>query len=156
MSLLFTDITKGKRLSLKDVKLPEEELKKEIAITPTKERELPPTAEEIAYSNLVAINPLIAELVDRLNLVSSTTGKRIKKVNLQPEIDIKPQLLTLAERILEQSKSYSKEEILKRIKEATNVNQERAERGFTLLITAGAVEQIINQDLYYLGGSTPF
>lgn len=155
MSLLFTDITKGKRLSLKDVKLPAEELKKEIAITPTKERELPPTAEEIAYSNLVAVNPLIEELVDRLNLVSSTTGKRIKKVNLQPEIDIKPQLLTLAERILEQSKSYSKEEIVKRIKEATNVNQERAEKGFNLLLQVGAI-QPVSKNRYYLTGSTPF
>lgn len=155
MSLLSVDITKKKRVSLKEIKLPATEVKVDLSPTPPAP-DLPPTAEEIAYSKLIAINPLIERLVDSLDLVSSTTGKRIKKVNLQPEIDIKPQLLTLAEWILEQSKSYTKEDIVKRIKEATNVNQERAERGFSLMIKAGAIEQTKKTDLYYLGGSTPF
>jgi hypothetical protein len=36
----------------------------------------------------VAINPLLEELVERLDLVSITTGERIKKVELRE--DIKP------------------------------------------------------------------
>ncbi len=166
MSLLSADITKVKRLSLKDVKLPTTEWRVE-TITPILV-ERPPTDEEIAYSKLVAINPLIEELVERLDLVSIKTGERIKKVELReeykphPEPEIKaqeidrPKLIALAQRVIEGENSYNKEEIIERIKEATNVNQERAERGFNLILQAGAIEQTINPELYYLTGSTPF
>lgn len=166
MSLLSTDITKVKRLSLREVKLPTTERKVE-PITPILV-ERPPTNEEIAYSRLVAINPLIEELVERLDLVSITTGERIKKVELRedikphPEPEIKAKeidrtkLIALAQRVIEGENSYTKEEIIERIKEATNVSQERAEIGFNLILQAGAIEQTINPELYYLTGSTPF
>jgi len=165
MSLLSTDITKVKRLSLREVKLPAPELRVE-PITPILV-ERPPTDEEIAYSKLIAINPLIEELVERLDLVSITTGERIKKVELRedikphPEPEIKaqeidkPKLIALAQRVIEGENSYSKEEIITRIKEATKVSQERAERGFNLILQAGAIEPT-QGDRYYLTGSTPF
>ena len=143
MSLLSTDITKVKRLSLREVKLK------------------PPTDEEIAYSKLIAINPLIEELVDRFNLVSNTTGERINKIELredikQPQQNIdKAKLIALAQRVIEGGNNYSKAEIVARIKEATNVNQERAERGFNLILQAGAIEPT-QGDSYYLTDSTPF
>jgi len=144
MSLLSTDITKVKRLSLKEVKLPAPELRVE-PITPI----------------------LVEELVERLDLVSIKTGERIKKVELRedikphPEPEIKaqeidkPKLIALAQRVIEGENSYSKEDIVARIKEATNVNQERAERGFNLILQAGAIEPTPG-DRYYLTGSTPF
>ena len=163
MSLLSTDITKVKRLSLREVKLPAPELRVE-PITPI-QVERPPTDEEIAYSKLVAINPLLEELVERLDLVSIKTGERIRKVELRedikPEPEVKaqeidkPKLIALAQRVIEGENSYSKEEIVARIKEATNVNQERAERGFNLILQAGAIEPTL-VDRYYLTGSTPF
>jgi hypothetical protein len=158
MSLLSTDITKLKRLSLGEVKLPATELRIE-PITPLKV-EIPPTDEEIAYSKLVASNPILAELVGRLELVSSKTGERIKKIELREEskpkeID-KPKLIALAQRIVKGENSYSKEGIIARIKEATKVSQERAEIGFNLILQAGGIEQTINPELYYLTGSTPF
>ena len=166
MSLLSTDIAKVKRLSLREVKLPTTERRVE-PITPILV-ERPPIDEEIAYSSLVAINPLIEELVERFDLVSITTGERIKKVELRedikphPEPEIKaqeidkPKLIALAQRVIEGENNYSREEIVTRIKEATNVSQERAERGFNLILQAGAIEQTINPELYYLVGSTPF
>ena len=163
MSLLSTDITKVKRLSLKEVKLPASEVRVE-PITPILV-ERPPTDEEIAYSKLVAINPLIEELVERLDLVSITTGERIRKVELReeykphPEIKAqeidKPKLIALAQRVIDGENNYSREEIVARIKEATNVSQERAERGLTLILQAGAIEPTL-VDRYYLTGSTPF
>jgi hypothetical protein len=89
MSLLSTDIAKVKRLSLRDVKLPTIERKVE-PITPILV-ERPPTDEEIAYSRLVVINPLIEELVERLDLVSITTGERIRKVELREEYKPHPE-----------------------------------------------------------------
>lgn len=165
MGLLNVDIAKVKRLSLREVKLPTTERKVE-PITPILV-ERPPTDEEIAYSKLVAINPLIEELVERLDLVSITTGERIKKVELRedikphPEPKVKaqeidrPKLIALAQRLIEGENRYSREEIIERIKEATNVNQERADRGFNLILQAGAIEPTLG-DRYYLTGSTPF
>ena len=161
MSLLSTDITKVKRLSLWEVKLPAPEVRVE-PITPILV-ERPPTDEEIAYSKILAINPLLEKLVDSLDLVSLKTRERIKKTEYkthrEPEIKAqeidKPKLIALAQRVIEGENSYSREEIIERIKEATNVNQERAEIGFTLLLQAGAIEPT-QGDEYYLTGSTPF
>jgi hypothetical protein len=79
MSLLSVDITKVKRISL------------ELVLKPTSEDkpiqvDIPPTAEEIAYSKLVAINPLIEELLQELQPVSIYTGKPIRKVKLPQDI----------------------------------------------------------------------
>jgi len=165
MGLLNVDIAKVKRLSLRDVKLPTTERKVE-PITPIKV-ERPPTDEEITYSRLVATNPLLEELVERFDLVSITTGERIRKVELRedikphPDTEIKakeidkPKLIALAQRVIEGENSYSREDIIERIKEATNVNQERADRGFNLFLQAGAIEPTLG-DRYYLTGSTPF
>jgi hypothetical protein len=164
LSLLSTDITKVKRLSLKEIRLPAPEVVE--PITPILV-ETPPTEEEIVYSKLVAKNPLIEELVERLDLVSIKTGKRIRKVELiesiktppEPKIKAqeidKPKLIALAHRIIEGGNNYSKEEIVAKLKEATNVNQERAEIGFNLILQAGAIEPTPG-DRYYLSGSTPF
>jgi hypothetical protein len=156
MSLLSTDIAKVRRLSLSGVKLPTVELRVE-PITPI---EKPPSDEEIAYSKLIAINPLLEKLVNSLDLVSIKTGDRIKKVGLNE--DIKPpqeidktKLIALAQRIIGGENSYTKEQTIERIKEATNVSQERAEKGFTLLLQARAIEPTLG-GTYYLTGSTPF
>jgi serine/threonine protein phosphatase PrpC len=165
MSLLSTDITKVKRLSLREVKLPTPELRVE-PITPILV-ERPPSDERIAYSKLVVINPLLEELVERLDLVSETTGERIKKVKLRedikplPEPEIKaqeidkPKLIALAQGVIKEAYSYSKDEVIDLIKKTTNVNRERAERGFNLMLQAGAIELTLG-DSYYLTGSTPF
>lgn len=79
MSLLSTNITKAKRLSLKEAQLPAPEVKEPEVGEPI-QVEKPPTEEEVAYSKLVALNPLVEELVQRLNLVSTKTGERIKRV----------------------------------------------------------------------------
>jgi hypothetical protein len=156
MSLLSTDITKVRRLSLSGVKLPTVELRVE-PITPI---EKPPSDEEMAYSKLVAINPLLEKLVNSLDLVSIKTGDRIKKVGLNE--DIKPpqeidktKLIALAQRIIGGENSYTKEQTIERIKEATNVSQERAEKGFTLFLQTRAIEPTLG-GTYYLTGSTPF
>lgn len=165
MSLLSTDITKVKRLSLVEVKLPITERRVEPISPIFVER--PSTNEEIAYSKLLAINPLLGELVERLELVSYNTRERIKKVELRedvkpnPEPEVKaqeidkPGLIVLAQRVIQGGNSYTKEDIIERIKEVTKVNQDRAEKGFTLFIQAGAIEPTLG-DRYYLTGFTPF
>jgi len=179
-SLLNTDITKVKRLSLREVKLPTTERRVD---PPPIQVERPPTDEEIAYSKLVAINPLLEELVESLDLVSTITGERIKKVEL-PEANrapLKPlktpaeaeakreekkpgsprkgqKIEDIARRVLEPQSNKTKEEVIAKLMEETNVKEDRAEEGLTLMLKSGAVERItVNGiDRYYLSGSTPF
>jgi hypothetical protein len=139
MSLLSTDITKVKRLSLKEVKLPTLERKIVEPITSILEERLP-TVEEIAYSKLVAINPLVEKLVDRLELVSCKTGERIKKLDLRE----------LEER------SYDKETLVNWIIREANVNRERAEKGFIYMLEERMIEETVDPNLFYITGSTPF
>jgi ribosomal protein S8E len=112
MSLLSTDITKVKRLSLREIKPPAPELR---------------------------VDPITSIQVDR----PPTVG----------EID---KLKLIAQTVVEGENSYKKEEIIAKIIEVTKVSQERAEIGFNLILKAGAIEQTINPELYYLGGSIPF
>jgi hypothetical protein len=154
MSLLSTDITKLKRLSLEKT-----EAIKPILVNST------PTAEEIAYSKLVAKNPLLEKLVERLNLISETTGDKIKKVDLREEQeppteakDLEPdklKLIALAQRVIEPRNNYTRAEIIHQIIQTTKVEKERAERGFNLLLQAEAIEMTPGGS-YYLTGSTPF
>jgi hypothetical protein len=146
MSLLSTDIAKVQKLSLKEVKLPSPEL-----IAEPVKRESPPTAEERAYSRLVEKYPLFLEAVELLDLVSPTTGLRVRKVDPKPSRET---LIALAKRLIKGEAIHSKEEIIEAIKTGSKVSQERAEKGFSLMLEAGAFESI--GDSYYLTGSTPF
>ncbi len=180
MGLLNVDISKKRRLSLGGAKLPEAERRVDPPPLPV---EKPPTDEEIAYSRLVAINPHLEELVESLDLVSTITGERIKKVEL-PEANralLKPlktpaeaeakreekkpgsprkgqKIEDIARRVLEPQSNKTKEEIIAKLMEETNVKEDRAEEGLTLMLKSGAVERItVNRvDRYYLSGSTPF
>lgn len=180
MGLLNVDISKKRRLSLVGAKLPEAERRVDPPPLPV---EKPPTDEEIAYSKLVAINPLLEELVESLDLVSTITGERIKKVEL-PEANrapLKPlktpaeaeakreekkpgsprkgqKIEDIARRVLEPQSNKTKEEVIAKLMEETNVKEDRAEEGLTLMLKSGAVERItVNGiDRYYLSGSTPF
>lgn len=163
MSLLSTDITKVKKLSLRGVNLPTPERKVK-RVTRIVDR--PPTNEERAYSILVETNPLLQELVDRFKLVAP----QIVKVDL-PHLEIekieKPHLLlkelvvvdskigALAIEILEPEDCYKEEDIINRIIEATKVNRERANKGFNLMVEDKAIEVILG-GWYILKGSTPF
>ena len=146
MSLLSENIAKVKRLPLREVKLPAPE---------TQEPGRAITLEEITYSKLLAKYPLLEELVETLDLVSLQTGERIRRVEVKDEPVDSSRLIALASKILQPENSYSQEEVISRLQEATKVSQGRAERGFKLLLQVGAIEPTI-AGRYYLPGSTPF
>lgn len=175
MSLLSVNITKKKRLSLKEVKLPEVERRVEPPTAPQVDR--PPTAEEITYSKFLAISPAIDLLVNSLDLVSTTTLERIRKIELSElnTATIEPPKTATVEKVKDEHKeptksnkigdialriitpisNLSKEEIITRLMEETKVNRERAEKGFNLMIETGVITAT-NVGTYYLSGSTPF
>jgi hypothetical protein len=142
MSLRTVDLTKLKRLSLREVKLPTPERKVD-PITPTLV-ERPLTAEELTYSKLITINPLIEELVDRLDLISNTTGERIKKVELITEIKPQLDLKTELQKIKGEA-NYSKPELLSFL--SLEIVESLIKAKDLILTRVGT---------YYLRGSTPF
>jgi len=146
MSLLSENIAKVKRLPLREVKLPAPE---------SQEPGKAITREEITYSRLLAKYPLLESLVETLDLVSLQTGERIRRVEVKDEPVDSSRLIALAIKILEPENSYSQEEVITRLQEATKVSQERAERGFNLMLRIGAIEPT-GGERYYLPGSTPF
>lgn len=191
MSLLSVDITKKRRLSLKEVKLPAPEsqsrksdkVENQIIILSDNYRDAinqivkPPTAEEITFTKFTAIAPAIDLLVNSLDLVSTATGERIRKITpdeairttIEPpetatgeKVQDEPKEPTksnkiedIASRIIDKVNNLSKERIIAGIMEETKVNRERAERGFTLMLESGVI-QGTNVGTYYLSGSTPF
>ena len=157
MSLLSLDITKGKRLSFKELELPAQEPRRE-AYTPI-QVERPPTDEEIAYSNLVARSPIVEFLVEALELVSLTTGKPLVKVKL-PERRVegyneegKDEVVALIKQLLDKDKLYRKEDIIESLSLASKVGKNRAEVGFNIIVKAGALEPTPDNN-YYLTGSS--
>ena len=149
MNLLSVDIKTKRKLSLKEVRLP----------APARRLDPGPTEEEIVYSKLVAKAPKLEEIVELLDLVSTKTGKRIKKVKLVEDIKVEPQinsleLLDLVYKVVETQNNYSKEDIIYKIKEAINVNDQRAEIYFNLILEDGDITNIGGR--YYLTESTPF
>ena len=163
MSLLSVDITKSKRLSLREVKLPTP--KRTVEPTTPILIEKPPTDEEIAYSKIAEINPLIDDFVGRLNLVSHKTGERIRKVELledySPSIihpnDIERyKIIYVAQMVIDKESNHTKEEIISRLVSRTNMTPQSAKSYFTLMLDLSIIEQTINPELYYLATSTPF
>jgi len=148
MSLSSIDIKKIKRLSLREVKLPApKETPVELNTAPQS-----PSDEEVMYETMISKYPLLEALVASLDLVLIKTEKR-EEVKSQP-IDIN-KLRKITERVLSRNTSYTKEEVIYRIQQTTKVDRDRVERGFTLMVEAGVIETA-NQELYCLGGSTPF
>jgi len=158
MSLLSANIPKVKRLPPLGVKIPAKEERPVEPVTAP----LRPSDEEVGYNTILARNPSLEALVEALDLVSCKTGERIKRVAVpedykpQPEARGNSRLIALAEEILQRETGYLREDLIALIAERTKVSQERAERGFNLMLQAGAVEEDISQGLYYLPGSTPF
>lgn len=147
MTLTLYPIQKLKKLSLREVKLPPTNSRLQEVILAPIEADKPPTLQEVAFSNIVALNPLILSLVERLNLVDCPPE----------EIANKNEIIAIANRILKPEKSYSKTQIVGAIQDDIGIDIARAERGFFIMLEVGAILRIKPEPgLYYLAGSTPF
>jgi hypothetical protein len=166
MRLKAIDIKTKRRLSLRDVKLSVKEDPKPITLHDVK----PITPEELLFSSWIKTNPALKNLVETFDLRSCITGDKIRVVDNPPEEEIEVEVLpepkikreidkssldSLIRSLIDEESNYSKEQIIDRIRQATEVSQERAERGFNLLVSSGAIE-ITPIKTYNLRGSTPF
>ena len=108
---------------------------------------------DVVLSRLEKINPALRELINTLDLEPVS-------VNLPPG---HARLWELAGQSLEGNRTYTRAEAVDCISVRTSVTQDRAERGFTLMLESKAIEPTgdipgggYSTELFYLGGSTPY
>jgi hypothetical protein len=101
--------------------------------------------------------PKPARKVDSAPPVEEPASVNLEPIAEEPPQDIDiPKLTALAKRTLRGNNGYTREEVVDLIKQTAQVSQQRAERGFTLMLQAQTIEQAPNPEIYYLAGSTPF
>ena len=101
--------------------------------------ESPYTEEEIVYNDLVKRYPLLGDFVKETGLVFVST--------LEPPREIEDQnraLYKLAKELLTPERSYTPEEVVGELEKAKKITKERAERGFNMMRTKGAIVRVEN------------
>jgi hypothetical protein len=101
--------------------------------------ESPYTEEEIVYNDLVKRYPLLGDFVKETGLVFVST--------LEPPREIEDKnraLYKLAKELLSPERSYTPEEVVGELERAKKITKERAERGFRMMRTKGAIVRVEN------------
>ena len=101
--------------------------------------ESPYTEEEIVYNDLVKRYPLLGDFVKETGLVFVST--------LEPPREIEDKnraLYNLAKGLLSPERSYTPEEVVRELERAKKITKERAERGFNVMRTKGAIVRVEN------------
>jgi hypothetical protein len=101
--------------------------------------ESPYREEEIVYNDLVKRYPLLGDFVKETGLVFVST--------LEPPREIEDQnraLYKLAKELLTPERSYTPEEVVGELEKAKKITKERAERGFNMMRTKGAIVRVEN------------
>ena len=101
--------------------------------------ESPYTEEEIVYNDLVKRYPLLGDFVKETGLVFVST--------LEPPREIEDKnraLYNLAKELLTPERSYTPEEVVGELERAKKITKERAERGFNMMRTKGAIVRVEN------------
>jgi hypothetical protein len=101
--------------------------------------EKPYTEEEIVYNDLVKRYPLLGDFVKETGLVFVSS--------LEPPREIEDKnraLYKLAKELLTPERSYTPEEVVGELEKAKKITKERAERGFNMMRTKGAIVRVEN------------
>jgi hypothetical protein len=121
----------------KKVTLSTQEREKVVAVPVVLES--PYTEEEIVYNDLVKRYPLLGDFVKETGLVFVST--------LEPPREIEDKnraLYNLAKELLNPERSYTPEEVVGELEKAKKITKERAERGFNMMRTKGAIVRVEN------------
>ena len=119
----------------KKVTLSTQEKEKVVAVPVVLES--PYTEEEIVYNDLVKRYPLLGDFVKETGLVFVST--------LEPPREIEDKnraLYNLAKELLSPERSYTPEEVVGELEKAKKITKERAERGFNMMRTKGAIVRV--------------
>jgi hypothetical protein len=119
----------------KKVTLSTQEREKVVAVPVVLES--PYTEEEIVYNDLVKRYPLLGDFVKETGLVFVST--------LEPPREIEDKnraLYNLAKELLSPERSYTPEEVVGELEKAKKITKERAERGFNMMRTKGAIVRV--------------
>jgi hypothetical protein len=121
-------VSSKRRFSL-DINLQSENI---TAVAPTVKK-IEPTLEDMALDKNSSNNPILKALAERLDL--QVIG--VKK-------------------ILDEGKSYFKNEAIKEIAQRIATSEKKAEDMFQKMLNLGTLQRIGSTDAYYISNSTPF
>jgi hypothetical protein len=99
--------------------------------------ESPYTEEEIVYNDIVKRYPKLGDFVKETGLVFVSS--------LEPPREIEDKnraLYNLAKELLSPERSYTPEEVVGELEKAKKITKERAERGFNMMRTKGAIVRV--------------
>jgi hypothetical protein len=101
--------------------------------------ESPYTEEEIVYNDLVKRYPLLGDFVKETGLVFVSTLEEPREIE-----DKNRALYNLAKELFSPERSYTPEEVVGELEKAKKITKERAERGFNMMRTKGAIVRVEN------------
>lgn len=127
--------------------------------TPPLEEILKPTEEELIYSQLVETYPALEGLVETLDLVSTTTGEKLRRV---PYTQTPPIVEPLTEDLLEEiaykligtENNRTQEDIVTSVNTITGGRFGTPQEVLEALLKTKKIEKL--GSIYYLSDSTPF
>jgi len=161
MSLRSVDITKVKRLSLREVKIPSPKdtpsaLYVEISYPLQKHLPEPEgflSLEEILLSSAAQENEAIIDLISSLGLVLLSTGQppRIRPVTPPQETPSTSQPEIRAEDILTEPRFYAEAEILVKLGDCLGGDEKAAKIEFMRLLDSGGISQDTTLGSYFIG-----
>ncbi|GAB3719630.1 hypothetical protein GCM10027592_63200 [Spirosoma flavus] len=105
--------------------------------------------------------------LERMKLKNPALSRLISTLDLEPTgLETPPgyaRVWELAGQALSTNTIYTRGQVIARIQNNTGISQDRAERGFAMMLESKAIESTIDaitgtytNEQFYLGGSTPF
>jgi hypothetical protein len=93
--------------------------------------------DEQIYHELVRTSPELPSLVDDLDLIDPSTGRRFG-VSEQDE-RTRQRLVSVARRVLNQGRIYTSEQVVSLLGEKLRISRDRAVNGYRMMMTSGVL-----------------
>lgn len=93
--------------------------------------------DEQKYQTIVQANPELLNLIEDLDLIDPSTGRRYGVS--EAEERTRQKLVSVARRVLNRGRIYTSEQVVSYLSEKLNIPRERAVNGFEMMMSSGVL-----------------
>ena len=93
--------------------------------------------DEQKYQELLRTCPELGNLVEDLDLVDPSTGRRFGVS--EEEERTRQRLVSVAHRVLRRGRIYTSEQVVSSLSEKLNISRDRAVKGFRMMVSSGVL-----------------
>ena len=93
--------------------------------------------DEQKYQTIVQANPDLLNLIEDLDLIDPSTGRRYGVS--EAEERTRQKLVSVARRVLNRGRIYTSEQVVSYLSEKLNIPRERAVNGFEMMMSSGVL-----------------